>query len=179
MKLRKAVAFAQVNLTDKATPNSLVSPLLCLFTHSAVLFGTQKPFNCVGQRLGGGHSSLGRSLRAVTASDRVPFTQLTEHIEAKIHMALPLPGWSRLVALAPDYKRVDHGCLQQPPANVSPPPYRGPSNRVVRVVLVSQVDTPPCWWCTPELVWVLPPSSCPLVPSFLLPPSLAEHLWKE
>ena len=147
MKLRKAVAFAQVNFTDMATPNSLhpvalVSPLLCLFTHTAVLSGTHKSFSCVWQRLGGGHPSLGHSLRAVTAPDRVPFTQLTEHIEAKIHMALPLPGWSRLVALAPDDERVDHGRLQQPPTNVSPPPYRWPSSRVVRVVLVSQA-TPP------------------------------------
>ena len=45
---------------------------------------------------------------------------------------LPLPAsWSRLVALAPDDKRVDHGRLQQPPANVSPPLYRWLSNRVV------------------------------------------------
>ena len=184
MKMCKAVAFAQVNLTDRATPNSihpvaLVTPLLCLFTHTAVLFGTRKPFSCVRQRLGSGHSSLGHSRMAVTTSDRAPFTQLMEHIEVKIHMALPLPGWSRLVALASDDERVHHGRLQQPPTNVSPPEYRWPSNRVVRVVLVSQVDAPPCWWCTPELVWVLPPSSCPLVPSFLLPPSLAEHLWKE
>ena len=101
MKLHKAVAFAQVNLTDKATPNSLrpvalVSLLLCLFTHTAVLFGTWKPLSCVWQRLGGGHFSLGHSLKAVTASYRVPFT-LTEHIKAKIHMGFPFlqvgAGW--------------------------------------------------------------------------------------
>ena len=119
------------------------------------------------------------SLRAVTVPDRVPFTQLTEHIEAKIHMARPLPGWSRLVALAPDDERDDHGRLQQPPTNVSPPPHRQLSNRVVRVVLVSQVDAPHAvvvcqnWFGYCHLLlapWCL---------HFCFPPSLAEHLWKE
>ena len=132
MKLDKALSLTQVHLAHKAAPNrfhtmSFCGALLCLFTEMAVLLCSSRriAFTGVSERLSSSNTSLGDRLGASTRSDGgIVLAHCSQNTESRVNVAEFFHGCCRqVVGVFPD-EEVDHGCLQQLPADVPPPPDR-------------------------------------------------------